>query len=195
MRPSFQALVVIGISAIVGTACGDEAQEPAPQRERPSTTQAQPGSPRARLVPPVSSRGGGEAVLGTGGELEERRRFRRQMNRACRDVGPTVRVSRASAPERREEEMQDEVEYLKALRDKLEGVKPRTPELVGLLHEYRSALTAQIVLDQRIAGAAAAKDAHSVEVGMRQNQFNRADRNEVAVKARLGPCLRAQEPT
>lgn len=57
------------------------------------------------------------------------------------------------------------------------------------IRRYRRALIDQIFLDRRIERAAAAQDAQSVEIGLRQNRFNRMRRTQIARRLGLGRCL------
>jgi hypothetical protein len=177
------------VLALTVAACGESVQHAAPSE--------QPGAvrPERTIVPPVSS--GGSPTVATSAPRSpqpEAERFRRRMDAACRRAGERARVSKGSDTTRRRTEMRRERRYLTRLHERLATVEAPAGRLERLLSDYLDALEAQIALDRRIALAAQAEDEHSVEVGMRQNVFNRNDRNAVVAKVGLSDCLLAPAP-
>jgi hypothetical protein len=82
-----------------------------------------------------------------------------------------------------------EADSLERIRRKIQSVRP-PPRVARDFRTYLEILDNQILIDRRIARAAAADDDVPANLGMRQNQFNRDRRTEIAEKKlHLSRCL------
>jgi hypothetical protein len=184
-------VAIVVVSALAVASCGGDTKRTVVAAPEPSALKE---TGDESIVPPVSEMGGGAAAPSPLAPDPAVTRFRREVERLCEKAGAVARVSASAANRQREKEMEREIEGLEAVHDALDDVDAPSPELNALMERYLRRLGAQIELDRRIARAAAAEDEHSVEVGMRQNKFNRDARNEIVRQARFAACMRARPP-
>ncbi len=185
MRSAGLVSTVVGLAAVLLAGCGGTSSSDA---ARSAPTVLMPVSPPS---PPAAGGGGGGGGTSVGAPAPDRAadRFVGRLGARCRRLDRLQAASRSRGESLRTS-IEGEVSRLRRLQRLLGDPSP--PRTVRKdVKRYTTALAAEIYLDSRIIAAIADNDPRSQEVGLRQNEFNRLRRRQLASRLGLPGCFRA----